>query len=270
MVLAAHGMVVVIFHFLMDECKKSRDKKTGKGSKKTSATWWPGERGQDVEESTLPRYVPSYLPAWCPFGHPHPVKELSHPTSLLALCYYWFGSRDHHHSPWLCHGFLPTLHASNLPFSFILLSEIFKDSTIPWKIKSKFWAWVTTLNDPDPARTCRIRQAIISRAYVLATLNHGPLPMHDISSVLLRFGRWEDVLSFLFQQTPLHPARSNSWVVLLCILMALYSNYPVVLSLFDSYHSSSGFLTCRNYFLVSINPLSWCLGRSCLKGWMNH
>ena len=147
------------------------------------------------------------------------------------------------------------------PFPFILLSEIFKDSTIPWKIKSKFWAWVTTLNDPDPARTRRVRQAIISWAYVLATLNYGPPPMHDISSVLLRFGRWEDVLSFLFQQTPLHPARSNSWVVLLCILMALYSNYPIVLSLFDTYHSSSGFLTCRNYLLVSINPLSWCLAR---------
>lgn len=123
--MAANGMVVVIFHFLMDECKKSRNKKTGKGSKKTSAIWRPGERGQDVEESTLLRYVPSYLLAWCPFGHPHPVrscqvhspKEPSHPTSLLALCYYWCGSSDHHHSPWLCHGFLPTLHASNLTFS---------------------------------------------------------------------------------------------------------------------------------------------------------
>lgn len=94
--MAALGMVVVIFHFLKDECKKSRNKKTGKQSKKTRATWWPGERRQDVEESTLAQLFsllpPSLKSIWLSsssqiLSSAFP-KELSHLTSILPLCYY--------------------------------------------------------------------------------------------------------------------------------------------------------------------------------------
>ena len=144
-------------------------------------------------------YFPSYLLAWSPFGPPHPVKfyqVYSPKSSHIWLLSFVSVTTEvlittHHHSSWLGRGFLPTLHTSSLIFSFILPSKIlfFKGYTIPWKIKSNFWAWVTTLSDPDPVRTRRLRQTTSLSQACSNILNQVPLPTHDISSVLLRFGR---------------------------------------------------------------------------------
>lgn len=94
--MVSHVMVVVIFHFLMGEYLKSRNKKTGKGSKKTWATLWPDGRRQDVEEPTLAQLYslspPSPKFIWSSsssqiLSSAFP-KELSHLTFLLPLCYY--------------------------------------------------------------------------------------------------------------------------------------------------------------------------------------
>lgn len=77
----------------------------------------------------------------------------------------------------------------------ILPSKIlsFKGYSILWRLTSEFWAWVTTLHDLNPAKTCSLRWTTFHSPVFQPhpTTDHCPHMTFPLStSVLLTFGKW--------------------------------------------------------------------------------
>lgn len=86
-------------------------------------------------------------------------KELSHLTSLLLVATVLVQMPITTHLDFVIDLYLLSMPSVSSPSS-ILPSEILslKSCAMPWRITSKLWAWVTTLHDLDPAKTCSLRQ----------------------------------------------------------------------------------------------------------------